>query len=255
MQKVYTSQSSAKAQVAKDLLAENGIQAMVQRETFSIFGRSYSKYAWPSVWVGEADAAAARELLKDFDAPKKSAGDWVCPHCGEIIGGQFRACWHCAATAELTETPAGEPEKILRARRGLFSALLVAACGGVAAALGSTPHILPGLAGNLLARFQAVALLVFVVGGVLSLHFVTLVFEAEEEERAEELESPEKRRGGGKLAKVRREVWLALLLLMASPMLAELSQNLWGAPDRGLFLGLGLSFYYLIKVIRALWAK
>lgn len=258
MKKVYATPNATKVHVAKELLADNGIQAVVHGETFSIvlIGR-IGQYALPSLWVNDSDEAAALALLKDFGTGEKFDGEeaesWTCPACGEIIGGQFGACWKCAAAGQAGPAPAGLPA-LTRARRGLLSSLIVAVCAGFIVALASSPMLIPGLAGILIARCQIIALILFIIGGVLSLHFLTEVFSAEEAHRPE-AGAPEPRRGGEKLARVRRDVLLVLLLASCSPLLGVLAEKLHFSPEVSQALGLALLFYFLIRIIRAIRAK
>ena len=105
MKKVYTTPSAPTAHIASELLEDNGIEAVVQGENLSMLaGEIPWQNSWPTVWVNDADEAAALELLKDFDheSSGKDEEDWICPTCGERIEGSFGGCWKCAE--------AGQPE-------------------------------------------------------------------------------------------------------------------------------------------------
>jgi len=50
--------------------------------------------------LNEAQAEHARDIVAQFKrgegaAPPKSYRSWRCPHCNELIEGQFAACWKC----------------------------------------------------------------------------------------------------------------------------------------------------------------
>jgi hypothetical protein len=55
---------------------------------------------WPEIWVTEADAPRAREIIAGVLAEDGQVGpDWNCPDCGERVEGQFAECWNCQASA------------------------------------------------------------------------------------------------------------------------------------------------------------
>ncbi|MFC3284331.1 putative signal transducing protein [Litchfieldella rifensis] len=50
----------------------------------------------PEVWVAAHNAARADALVREsLQGASDPAPDWVCPHCGESLGGAFETCWKC----------------------------------------------------------------------------------------------------------------------------------------------------------------
>jgi hypothetical protein len=104
MKKVYSARDEVDAHLVKGILAQNGIEAVVQAEGLSgILGTVQSSAeASPSLWVSDEDetrAAAALVSVRDGAAPEAAgATPWKCPNCGEEIEPQFTECWNCGAT-------------------------------------------------------------------------------------------------------------------------------------------------------------
>ena len=103
MKRVYTAKHPADAHMLKDLLIQNGIQAVVRGEDlFGARGEApLTIDTLPHVWVlDEADFDKARAIVHDYEKP--AAGDvpsWRCTQCGEEVEGQFGACWNCGSAA------------------------------------------------------------------------------------------------------------------------------------------------------------
>ncbi|MBA2322216.1 MAG: DUF2007 domain-containing protein, partial [Deltaproteobacteria bacterium] len=55
--------------------------------------------SWPTVWVSEADAPAARALLARDATLRLVTSPWICPGCGEPNEGSFDWCWACSTPA------------------------------------------------------------------------------------------------------------------------------------------------------------
>jgi hypothetical protein len=80
---------------AKNLLAAEGIRAVVKNEILSsAMGELPPAECQAELWVlDEKDVARAEAVL----AKKESADPaWTCG-CGERLGGQFTQCWSCGA--------------------------------------------------------------------------------------------------------------------------------------------------------------
>jgi hypothetical protein len=80
---------------AKNLLAAEGIRAVVKNEILSsAMGELPPAECQAELWVlDEKDVARAEVVL----AKKESADPaWTCG-CGERLGGQFTQCWSCGA--------------------------------------------------------------------------------------------------------------------------------------------------------------
>lgn len=93
MKRVYLANDPVSANVLKLRLEENGIQAIVQDErTHELRGEVPLVY--PSVWVGNEDEAAAREIALEFSHPQHGE-PWTCQTCGEVLEASFADCWKC----------------------------------------------------------------------------------------------------------------------------------------------------------------
>ncbi|MCA9959293.1 MAG: DUF2007 domain-containing protein [Chloroflexota bacterium] len=106
MLKVYVAAGPVQAHIFQDLLAAEGIEAVIQGE--DLFGMRgelpLTNDTLPSIWVNEADYERARELVLDFEEGENAAADgapWTCPECGETLESQFTVCWKCGAERPL----------------------------------------------------------------------------------------------------------------------------------------------------------
>jgi hypothetical protein len=101
MIQVYGARDSMEAEYVKGLLSTEGITAVVLGEALDAARGDipYSQSSLPSVWVNEADQPAAQRIVDEFKAggPAKirPQASWTCPHCGEMLEGQFTTCWKC----------------------------------------------------------------------------------------------------------------------------------------------------------------
>jgi hypothetical protein len=80
---------------AKNVLAAEGIRAVVKNELLSsAMGELPPAECQAELWVeNESEAGRAEEILHS----KKPPGpDWDCG-CGERLGAQFTQCWRCGA--------------------------------------------------------------------------------------------------------------------------------------------------------------
>lgn len=182
MKKVYTTPFAPTAHIASELLEDNGIEADIQGESLPILAGSVPwQDTWPSVWVKDADEAAARELLKDFgketNGEEESEGQ-TCPVCGEKIDAQFGGCWKCAVASQ-PAAPAQDVSAVNRARQGLVGALILILCvsysliifaGSSRRAFRLIGHFTP---------YQIVGALVLVIGTVLSIYYLSQIFAAD----------------------------------------------------------------------------
>ncbi|MCA9973425.1 MAG: DUF2007 domain-containing protein [Anaerolineales bacterium] len=100
MVKVYIASGPLQAHLYQDLLAAEGIDAIIRgEELFGMRGElPLTNDTLPSLWVAEADYEQARALLLDFEEgenPDSDGEPWVCAQCGEELESQFTACWSC----------------------------------------------------------------------------------------------------------------------------------------------------------------
>jgi hypothetical protein len=98
---IYGARDSTEAQYVKGLLAAEGIEAVILGTALegALGEIPYTPSALPTVWVNEADVPAAQRIIDEFrqGGPAKTDPQpkWTCPHCGEILEGQFTTCWKC----------------------------------------------------------------------------------------------------------------------------------------------------------------
>lgn len=94
--------TEVEASSALTLLAENGIEAILQggqiRTTMNLYG---SIIEGVKLMVREADLLRAQELV---DAARAEAGAgttpaWTCPSCRSTVDAGFDICWNCGAAA------------------------------------------------------------------------------------------------------------------------------------------------------------
>ncbi|MGQ9651598.1 MAG: putative signal transducing protein [Phycisphaerae bacterium] len=106
MKRVFASQDRAAIVIVRELLANEGIETVVQNENMSaICGEVPFMRAMPKVCVlRDQDAARARAVVERFESGNARDQDrtepWRCPRCGETIEGQFTACWKCGTQME-----------------------------------------------------------------------------------------------------------------------------------------------------------
>jgi hypothetical protein len=95
LKRVFSSFNLQIVHHAKNLLAAEGIRAVVKNEILSsAMGELPPAECQAELWVlHEKDAARAEEILHS----RKDAGpDWTCA-CSEKLGAQFTQCWRCGA--------------------------------------------------------------------------------------------------------------------------------------------------------------
>ncbi len=83
----------------KSVLELNRIPCFVRFEHLAgAAGELPPTVVWPELWVvNDEDAGAARTQIDTALADSRdSLSEWACPDCGELIEGQFSACWRCA---------------------------------------------------------------------------------------------------------------------------------------------------------------
>lgn len=131
--KIYTAHDSVDAHVISALLRSHDIANEIQGEALMASLGSLLPNAAPTIWVSQASAYRARQLINELLGlpnpthcercgynlsglpepicpecgsifvrveqvePSKA---WICPKCGESIGGQFTECWKCSSDPE-----------------------------------------------------------------------------------------------------------------------------------------------------------
>ncbi len=93
---VYSSPNFLLVAHFRALLDSRGIPSRIRNEFLAgAAGELPPLDCWPELFVEPRWEARARQLITAarHDAPR--AADWACPDCGELIEGQFTACWNC----------------------------------------------------------------------------------------------------------------------------------------------------------------
>jgi hypothetical protein len=95
LKRIYSSFNLAAVHHAKNLLAAEGIPAVVKNEFLSsAMGDLPPAECQAELWLLDPrDAARAEQLLF---RPEPQGEDWTCG-CGERCGPQFTQCWRCGA--------------------------------------------------------------------------------------------------------------------------------------------------------------
>lgn len=103
MMKVYIATDPIDASMARDILVNNGIEAIVQGEAlFGLQGAMPFSETSPTVWVADdADFEAAVNLLTEYFYGKKQpkvklkTETRICRKCGEEVESSMDSCWNC----------------------------------------------------------------------------------------------------------------------------------------------------------------
>ena len=108
MQKIYSHPNTAMVYLAKNELANRGIEAVIQGEYLAaVSGGGASMEAWIELWLVDVArlpeaTRVVQEIIADAEVEEAGASPWTCPHCGETVDATFAACWNCGR-----EQPAG----------------------------------------------------------------------------------------------------------------------------------------------------
>lgn len=100
MRKVHTAESIFEVAHLRNVLEAAGIACFVRNEGLSsVIGEIPFVECWPELWVvRNGDALRARGLIDEARKADPVRGpDWRCSTCGEMVEGQFDACWRCTA--------------------------------------------------------------------------------------------------------------------------------------------------------------
>lgn len=106
MKRIFASQDNTVIAIVCGLLADEGIETAIHNENMStVSGEVPFTLAMPEVWiVRDEDEAQALAIVERFDSgearDQQSKESWKCSHCGEMIEGQFSACWKCGTPME-----------------------------------------------------------------------------------------------------------------------------------------------------------
>jgi hypothetical protein len=98
MKRVYTSMDPLMVEQVRAALDAAGIGCVVEhRDLRPLAGLVPVIECWPEVWViDDARAAEAEALVEKTTAPAPvHVEPWRCSRCGQLLEGQFTACWNC----------------------------------------------------------------------------------------------------------------------------------------------------------------
>ena len=105
VQRIYTAQNPLMVAHVRNLLEEDNIEVVMRN--FGLLGGAGElppTAVWPELWlVNDSDEPRARRIVDAALAENAEPGQaWACAECGEVMEGQFDACWSCGA-----QRPAG----------------------------------------------------------------------------------------------------------------------------------------------------
>lgn len=102
MKRVYTAHDPLIVGHLEAVLQERGIVCIVRNRFLGGgAGELPPNETWPQLWVeDDADEAIALQLIEEVLGAGDDPGpEWTCPGCGEVLEGQFAACWRCGEPA------------------------------------------------------------------------------------------------------------------------------------------------------------
>jgi hypothetical protein len=92
LRRIYSSHNLIAVHHAKNVLAAEGIRAVVKNEILSsAMGELPPAECQGELWVAAVDAERAERILR---APPEGTA-WKCASCGESQEPQFTQCWKC----------------------------------------------------------------------------------------------------------------------------------------------------------------
>jgi hypothetical protein len=97
MKRVYSTDNIAKAWNIRNVLEQQGIEAVVKNEQlYSVAGELPITECMPEVWVKPLYCQRAEQIIAEIEnAPEPQGADWHCTHCGESNAINFALCWNC----------------------------------------------------------------------------------------------------------------------------------------------------------------
>ena len=104
LKKIFTAPSVVPCDLLKSVLEGRGIRVLIKNEHGSAGAcvgvpapdMPSATFAWPEVWVNEADADAAGRIVAEMKQSELSLErPWKCGRCGETVGAELNACWNC----------------------------------------------------------------------------------------------------------------------------------------------------------------
>ena len=100
---IYVAQNEPEAAMLQAMLENNGINARIVGGGLpGLVGEMPAGLpSAPRLWVCEPDADAAKKLLQEYEAKRRSRQSsnevtcWTCPSCGSEVEFEFDSCWNC----------------------------------------------------------------------------------------------------------------------------------------------------------------
>lgn len=101
MKTVYSASNISLVSIFRNLLEGYGIKCWIKNEFLSAgVGEIPPIECWPQLCVDDDDFEEAQRIV-DEALLEKDIPAWKCASCGEIIEGQFTACWRCGKSRAL----------------------------------------------------------------------------------------------------------------------------------------------------------
>ena len=103
MKRLYSG-TATEIEILHAMLDEHGIKAVILNEsTAAVAGAIPFLATLPQLWIeDDADGQRAGAIIAEYLAKQQqdtiARKPWQCPHCGQIIDGQFTTCWSCTLT-------------------------------------------------------------------------------------------------------------------------------------------------------------
>ena len=97
MKRLFRSSTMSEVGLLRGLLEQAGIACLIKNERLSgALGDIPFLECEPELWVlQDDDMPKAKRILAEHEAPPDATSQWRCSHCGEMVDGQFGACWQC----------------------------------------------------------------------------------------------------------------------------------------------------------------
>ena len=97
MKRLIADSTRTEIGLVRGLLERAGIACITKNEQLAgALGDIPFLECEPELWVvHDDDLERARQILSKHRAPAVAASVWRCGACGELIEGQFGACWRC----------------------------------------------------------------------------------------------------------------------------------------------------------------
>lgn len=98
----FTPHERPLAGLLKERLEQEGIACLLRNEElFAAMGEIPFLELRPELWVLDDEVLPrARLLLEAWLTPAAGTETWTCKGCGEVLEGQFDACWKCGRARE-----------------------------------------------------------------------------------------------------------------------------------------------------------